>query len=361
MRKLGIIFGTLFTAALAHAQVPLPNQFGSWTKTQCLDKPATSSLSKEAGDADGATSCQYTSGDKSLQVWIERFHDPSSAYEVYTSGLHPGMMASLVGTNAAVEKDQLWMLTGNLVLRIDSQRVASEEDLRALVMSLEGHADKTPLPDIRAFLPSNGLVQGTQRYALGPAGYEAAAKSLDRPAYAALASELSIGPKSAADGEAMLGSYNNGRGGQEVLLLVLYPTPQLAEQQLHHLQPLLAAKPEFAGTTVERDASLLSLVLSPSSPEMAARLRKSIKYDTAITWNEPSHTLTDPPWLLVLRTIFIASFVFCVIAGVAGVLFGVFRLLMKRLFPGKVFDRTKSVELLQLGLNSKPVKPDDFY
>jgi len=36
-------------------------------------------------------------------------------------------------------------------------------------------------------------------------------------------------------------------------------------------------------------------------------------------------------------------------------------LLMKRLFPGKIFDRTSSVELLQLGLNSKPVNPDDFY
>jgi hypothetical protein len=141
----------------------------------------------------------------------------------------------------------------------------------------------------------------------------------------------------------------------------LYPTPQLAEQQLHHLQPVLASKAEFAGTTVERDASLLSLVLSPSSPEMAARLRKAIKYDTAVTWNEPATTLTDPPWLLVLKTIFFAAFAFCVLAGAIGVLFGVFRLLMKRLFPGKIFDRTRSVELLQLGLNSKPVNPDDFY
>src|SRR5262249_44337589 len=157
------------------------------------------------------------------------------------------------------------------------QNLASEEDLRALVKSLEGHADKTPLPDIRGFLPSNGLVQGTQRYSLEPEGYKLAVKTLNRTAYVDLASELSLGPKSAADGEAMLGAYNNGKGGEEVLLLVLYPTPQLAEQQLHHLLPLLESKPEFKGTTAVRDASLLSLVLSPSSPEMADRLRKSIK------------------------------------------------------------------------------------
>jgi len=210
---------------------------------------------------------------------------------------------------------------------------------------------------MRAFLPSRALVQGTQRYALGSAGYEKAVAALGRDPYKGLSPELGF----ANGAEVMLGSYANGRGGQEVLLLVEFPTPQLAEQQLHHLQPLLASRPEFAGTTVERDASLLSLVLSPSSPEMAARLRKSIKYDTAITWNEPSTTLTDPPWLMVLKTIFVASFAFCVFAGVAGVLFGVFRLLMKRLFPGKVFDRSRSVELLQLGLNSKPVNPDDFY
>jgi len=67
---------------------------------------------------------------------------------------------------------------------------------------------------------------------------------------------LSLGPKSSGDGEVMLGSYNNGKGGEEVLLLVLYPTPQLRGSSCIILQPVLASKAEFAGTTVERDASL---------------------------------------------------------------------------------------------------------
>src|SRR5262249_40959743 len=157
-------------------------------------------------------------GENTIQVWAQKFHDPSSAYEVYTAGLRPGMMPSLVGNNAAVEQKQLWMLTGNLVLRVDSQNLASEGDLRALVKSLEGYADKTPLPDIRAFLPSIGLIQGTQRYALGPQGYQEAARTLDRGAYAELAPAIGFGAK-AADAEVMLASYWNGRGGQEVLLL----------------------------------------------------------------------------------------------------------------------------------------------
>jgi hypothetical protein len=367
MRKIIAIFVLVLSAAsLAYAQTPkdisqaLPEKFGNWTKATCLDKPVASNLSREAGSKEGAVSCSYASGANTIQVWIQKFHDPTAAYEVYTAGLHTGMMASLVGNNAAVEQNKLWMLTGNLVLQVEQQNLASEADLRELVKSLGGHADKTPLPEIRSFLPSNALIQGSQRFALGPAGYQGAVKALGREKYGELASEIGFGSKG-VDAEAMLSAYNTGKGGEEVLLLILYPTPQLAEQQLHHLQPLLASKPEFAGTTVERDASLLSLVLSPSSPEMAARLRKSIRYDTAITWNEPATTLTDPPWLLVLKTIFFSAFAICVFAGAVGVLFGVFRLLMKRLFPGKIFDRTKSVELLQLGLNSKPVNPDDFY
>jgi len=41
--------------------------------------------------------------------------------------------------------------------------------------------------------------------------------------------------------------------------------------------------------------------------EMATRLRKNINYETAVTWNEPATTLTDPSWFLVLKTVFYAA------------------------------------------------------
>jgi len=360
MRKLALSF-VLFSTALAatplRAQQLLPTRFGSWTKGDCTAVAASSVLVEKPADYLAGNRCSYNSGDKKIAILVEKFRDPSAAYERYTSGLHEGMVPSLVGNNAALDGSRLWLLSGDLVVQVESQQLATESDLRELIKSIDGHADKTPLPPMRAFLPPIGLIQGTQRYSLGPKGYEAAVKALGRDPYSALAPELGF----ANSAEVMLGSYATGKGGQEILLLVEFPNPQLAEQQLHHLQPLLAAKAEFAGTTVERDASLLSLVLSPSSPEMAAKLRQAIKYDTAITWNEPSQTLTDPPWLLVLKTIFIASFAICAFAAVAGLIFGVFRLAIKRLFPGKVFDRSNSVELLQLGLNSKEINPNDFY
>jgi hypothetical protein len=159
----------------------------------------------------------------------------------------------------------------------------------------------------------------------------------------------------------MLASYQSEGSKSQDLLIVDYPTPQIAEQRLHHIQRVLAANPALAQATVERKTSLLSLVLSPASADAAARLRNDIRYNTAVTWNEPSQTLTDPPWLLVVKGIFVGTLVFCGIAIVMGIAFGGVRVLTKRLFPGKVFDRPEDIEVLQLGLSGKRIDPRDFY
>jgi len=137
---LGLLVVAFASALPVGAQQALPSQFGNWTKSACLDKVEIAALSQEAGGKESAFACAYASGANKIQVWMQRFHDPSAAYEVYTAGLKPGMMASLVGNNAAVSENRLWMLSGKLVLRVDSQDVATEGDLRALVKSLDGSA-----------------------------------------------------------------------------------------------------------------------------------------------------------------------------------------------------------------------------
>jgi hypothetical protein len=112
---------------------------------------------------------------------------------------------------------------------------------------------------------------------------------------------------------------------------------------------------------VERRTALLSLVLASTTPEYAENLRKNVNYETEVVWNEPTHSLTDPPWVSVLKTIFMGTFVFCGVAIALGIAFGGFRIIVKRLFPGKVFDRPKDLEVLQLGLTGKPIDPKDFY
>ena len=145
------------------------------------------------------------------------------------------------------------------------------------------------------------------------------------------------------------------------MLLIEYPTPQLAQQHLRHLEQALSPEAKQAGTTIERDASLLSVVLRPSSAAYGQSLRAAVNYETSVTWHEPKHTLTDPPWATMLAKIMIATMLFMLVAVVLGAAFGGVRVLAKIFFPGKVFDRPDQMDVLQLGLSSKRIDSRDFY
>ena len=363
MKKLATVFAItlVFLASSAHAQRMLPQQFGRWASGPgSADEPKLifppNPVLDEAGRKNVETE-RYSNGNKWLRVLCEEYRDPSSAYEAYTSQLSLGMNASTVGPLTATADDQLVALVGNRLVRIWWIKNASDADLKLLLNSVRQHADATPLPPIRAYLPEEGLMQGTQRYALGPAGFNAALTSLNESKFAAISPEIGF----ATGAEAMLARYQVVRNKSQGLLIIEYPTPQLAEQRLHHIQSVLTANPGLAETTFERKGSLLSAVLSPVSAQAAATLREGIRYDMQVTWNEPSQTLTDPPWLLVVKNIFIGTLAFCGVALVMGIAFGGVRVITKRLFPGKVFDRPEDMEVLQLGLSGKRIDPRDFY
>jgi uncharacterized protein DUF6599 len=291
------------------------------------------------------------SAGKKIQVQAYKYRDSSGAYEVYTALLTADMLPSTVGELTGVTKEHLIMLLGDVVLDVTNHQNASTGDLQQLAKLVKGRANLAPLPPIRLFLPQ-GLSDGTQRYALGPAGFEAALKALRRSEYAKLTPEIGF----ANGAEVMLAEYRR-KNDSGVVLLIEYPTPQLAEQHSRHLQTIL---PEGAdgSAKIERTGSLLSLVLGATSPAYAQTLRSAVNYETQVTWHEGSHVITDPPWVVVLSRIFVATGVFLVVAIVLGIAFGGVRILTKRLFPGKVFDRPRDIEVLQLGLSGKRVDSD---
>jgi hypothetical protein len=59
--------------------------------------------------------------------------------------------------------------------------------------------------------------------------------------------------------------------------------------------------------------------------------------------------------------IFLFTSLFLVLATIAGIAFGGFRVLIKHWLPGKVFDRPQDIEVLQLGLSGKKIDPTDMY
>jgi hypothetical protein len=343
----------LSAATLSAQDVSLPRQFRDWKQTNCSAKPPEFGFDKEAGEREFSM-CQYKSGDNVINIWAGRYHDPSSAFEVYTSRLRAGMVPTNLGQISAFDKDGVKILEGSLVL--ESTANVSKDDLGALVKSVEPRSEKGPLPPIRTYLPGSGRLLGSERYALGPDGFRAALRTLGRDDFEVLTGAAGFN----SGAEAMFARYQMGKDSG-VLLLLEYPTPQLAEQHIHHLEEVLPATAKQAGTVIERKGSLLSMVLAPSSAEYAKNLREAVDYETQVTWNEASQAATDPPITSTLVKIIMGTGVFMVAAVVLGIAFGGVRVVTKRFFPGKVFDRPNQMEVLQLGLSGKRIDPTDFY
>jgi hypothetical protein len=346
----------------------LPDRFGSWE----AEGSAKTIPTKELGNnwAQGSTAEQvlqegglsaierrdYREGLDQISLRVFKLRDPSSAYEFYTYLLAPGMRNLGVGADSALGEYNGHILVGNLVVQATLSPGAKQESLNALVAALKLEANSTPFPPLKNYLPATWRVFGSEKYALGPAAFRAGMESLNQGAYTNLSDE--VGFQSGA--EAILARYQ-GQQGSGVLLLLEYPTPQVAENHRHHLEQALQAMAKPAGVTVERKASLLSLVFEATSAMHAQAIRDEVNYETEVTWNEPHQSATDPPLVRMLYKIFLFTCFFLVAATGTGIAFGGFRILIKHWWPGKVFDRPESIEVIQLGLTGKKIDPSDMY
>ena len=346
----------------------LPDHFGPWEAAT----PATTLQAKDLGagwakwpngervlQEAGLTKIEqrtFRNGPNEITVRTFVLRDPSSAFEVYTFFLSPGMKDLGLGKDSAGDDTHVRILVGNLVVVADVPPTVKPQSFQELLAPLKEQADSTPLPPLKVYLPEHWRVFGSEKYALGPEAFRSAMISLQQDAAAGLAEEVGF-----KDGvEAIFAGYR-GQHGSGILLLLDYPTPQLAEQHLHHLEQALPGSLKRTGVTVERKASLLSLVFAATAPEHAQAIRDEVNYETEVTWNESSHKATDPPIYAVMFKIFLFTGLFLGVATGVGIAFGGFRVIIKRLFPGKVFDRPEDIEVLQLGLSGKKIDPTDMY
>jgi hypothetical protein len=366
---LGCVLAGVLCALGVAADAPLlPSQFGPWqaeapSKTLQVQDLGSGWAEWQNGErvlAEAGLSKieqrAYKNGGDEITLRTFVLRDPSSAFEVYTFLLAPGMKDSGLGGDSAGGEHDARFLVGNIVVQAEISPKAKAEGLRELLTALQANADPTPLPPVKNFLPARTRMFGSEKYALGPEGFRAAMSSLGQEASKALTD--AVGFQNGA--EAMLASYR-GEHGSGVLVLLDYPTPQLAEQHLHHLEQALPEAAKRAGVTVERKASLLSLVFVATSAEYARAIRDAVNYETQVTWNERGQKATDPPIMLIMYKIFLFTGLFLGVATGVGIAFGGFRVIVKRMFPGKVFDRPEDIEVLQLGLSGKKIDPTDMY
>ena len=153
--------------------------------------------------------------------------------------------------------------------------------------------------------------------------------------------------------------------GRDVTFLIAdYPTPQIAADELRRLQEQFnvnGSKTGGAPLFAKRTVTKLSLVRGVGTQAEADVLLKQMQSGTQVTWNEPTFQFKEPSIEMMIVGAIVGTGTICLFSLIAGLAFGGFRIAVKRYFPDKVFDRSSHLQVLQLGLSSKPIDAEDFY
>lgn len=222
----------------------------------------------------------------------------------------------------------------------------TEEWLRRLADRLaERTGSHASLPNLPLFLPSEGLLPGSDRYLLGPL-------ALQRVAPFAPGDWAGF----AYGAEAEAARYRTG-AGNATLMLLSYPTPQIASERLEDFERLFnlngTGDPRRSLAFAKRKGSLVIFVAGIDSGWAAAALINQVRYEMTVSWSEPSPGRPQLNWPHTVVNIFTGAGFFLLFALGSGLLFGAVRLIVKRLWPDRVFDRRSDTEIIQLDLKSR--------
>jgi hypothetical protein len=364
---LGLGLATAFALPAARA-VPsvqtiagLPDSFSGWTggpqtplEASTVAGAASIAVLAEYGYLAGWQRA-YTRDGRSVAVRLYEMKDPSDGYGLYSYLRAPDMHGTDITEHSSVSSTRALVLQGNLVLDASGKDFSVlAPDLKGLVAALAPHSDHGAYPILWQHLPDSGMEPKSDHYVLGPQGLKQ---------FFPLAEGDWLGFSNGAEAE--VARYRVD-GNELTLLVIDFPTPQIATSQLERFSQLFnlnAANAGDARPTVfaRRELTLVGLVAGAHTQQEADKLLGQVHSAIHVTWNEPSISLTEPGIGPIVVGIIVGAGVICMFAVIAGVAFGGVRLLVKRLLPGKVFDRDSQLQVLQLGLGSKPIQVQDFY
>ncbi len=357
----------LFAASAPAAQAPaiLPQAFAGW------QMQGTAQTSSEAATADptnaavlgeyrftDVASAVYTRDDgRTLRVRAARFADASGAFGAYTYYLHPEMNKEQIGDQGASMADRVLFYRGHVLIDalFSKGSPMSGSELRELAGTLPrpgGSAGN--LPTFIQFLPSRHYIANTQKYVMGPI----ALSSLELPV---TSDQVDFG----ASSELTLGHYQTP-SGEATLVLISYPTPQLAAEHLRRIEAAHGVTDSNhsgvstingSGTFFDkRSGPIVAVASGGISDSDAKSLLGMVNYEASVTWNSPtSDTQVRDLYMLILNIVILCA-ILAGIAIIAGIAFGGIRILMKRFYPDKVFDRPEQMEFISLHLTETVVK-----
>jgi hypothetical protein len=358
----------LWVTTSTPAQGVLPDSFARWAcngessfnpaqPSQIASQTASSAphdVLAEYGFVAGEQ-CEYTRGAEKLGVQVYRMKDPSGAYGLFSYMRSADLPHASISEHSAVGPLRALALDGNLLLDVrGSELPRREKDLKALVAAVKPHAEEGPLPSLPDEMPTIGMVERSDHYVLGPV-------TLNQ--FVPLSSGDWLGFSQGAEAESA--RYRTG-GHELTLLLADFPTPQTAAKKLVELQKNLRVNaenpdPNSSPLFAKRSMTLLAVVYGARTKAEADALLKQVESGAEITWNEPTFQFKEPPISAMIVGTIIGTGVICMFALISGIAFGGVRIVVKRFFPDKVFDRSSHLQVLQMGLVSKPINSEDFY
>jgi hypothetical protein len=288
-------------------------------------------------------------------VAIYRMKDPTGAYGEYSYLRTPDMDRAGFSDHSSAKPGEALVLVGNLVLDVtDANTQRDAADIKALVATLAPQAEDGLLPTLPDRMPSDNRVDRTDHYILGP-------QTLDQFFPGGLGYSLGF-----SYGTEVETAHFHLNGHDATMLIADFPTPQIAQTQLDSLakkfnvngsQPAAGSSPLYA----TRTQTLVAIVAGATSNDDANKLLGQVQSGTVLTWNEPTFQFKEPSISVMIVGAFVGTGVICLYTMVGALAFGGFRLGIKRLFPNKFFDRSSQMDILQMGLVSKPIKSEDFY
>ena len=344
-------------AAAPQPQPFLPNQFAGWqvqgvprmSDDAVVADPAYAAVLKEYGFRD-LESATYSRPDRKLSVKAARFNDTTGAYGAFTFYKSEGMETEKIGDLAASAGTKVLFYRGNILVEADFDRVTamSAAELRELAGALpQPAADKTKLPTLPTYLPRPGYIKHSAKYVAGPAAFS--------NIHAPFPAEIVEFERSA---ELVLGRYSTSKGAA-TMVLIAYPTPQIAGDRLRAIESWMKANScSAAGRATDsgcdffgkRSGPIVAVVAGNVSQSEAQSLLAAISYDADVTWNEAtSLSKRDNIGNLIIAAFSLIG-VLILIALFLGLAFGGVRVLLQRFFPNRWFARPEDVEIIRLNL-----------
>jgi hypothetical protein len=346
----------------ASAQSVLPQSFADWSAPALAEKFLVPHL---IGEADApvmqefgyktAESQKYLRGKDTLEVNLYEMTDPTAAYGAYTYFRPENMAASKLTQYSAVSPNRALIVVGDFLLDVTGQRLDhSTGALQALIASVKPKADPRPYPNIADHLPLKGIIPGSEHYALGPLALQK---------FLPIGSGDWIGFSTGA--EAVLARYH--KGGQEVTVVIAeYPTQQIAGKHWDAMTPIIhpdPPTPENVNRVVGsfRRGDLIALAFAPRAGEFPDGLLKDITFGHNVTSNEGKFKATEKSMPVYIVGAFVGAGAIMLLAVFSGLGFALVRIIVKKFYPGKVFDRRETMEVIQLGISDHKVNMKDFY